>query len=285
MSILKQQRVDSLFAKDGKAVYVPVDHGIGGIKKGLEDPVKVIEKLVEYGADGTLLQLGMAKQTMDIFNSAENPPAKIIALDYRHYWKIPGHNEGVLSCFQSSTVEQAMQYGCSAVKVMIPYGGDEKVTIDHVKILTNVIREADRLDVPVMVEPMPGGKCPPEYAKDHDVIANASRIAIELGADVLKIPYSGDKERFTELVQVSRIPVTVLGGSPKDIKTVLEAAKDITECGAKAVVFGRNVWGHHDMKGVINALKDIIHDGAEVSKTVEKYNLSGSAVTEHNYTI
>ena len=60
---LKEQLINSMFAADGKAVYVPVDHGIGGIKKGLEDPVQVISLLLKAGIDGTLMQLGMAKQT------------------------------------------------------------------------------------------------------------------------------------------------------------------------------------------------------------------------------
>lgn len=282
---LKEQLINSMFAEDGKAVYVPVDHGIGGIKKGLEDPVQVISLLLKAGIDGTLMQLGMAKQTKKLFDALANPPAMIIAMDYRHYWKIPGYNKGVLDSFQSVSVEQAMDVGCTAVKVMIPYGDDEKVTISHVKILTQVVREADHFHIPVMVEPFPSGKCPEEYAKSHDVVANACRIAIELGADVLKIPYTDDKERFAELVRVSRIPVTVLGGSPKDIRTVLSVTKEIMDCGAKAVVFGRNVWGHPDMEKVVSALRSIVHQGWEVDQATVHYQLSGSAVTDQSYTI
>ena len=281
----KEKMVKDMFGSDGRAVYVPVDHGIGGIKKGLEDPVSVIERLMKSGIDGTLMQLGMAKQTMELFRKCPNPPAKVIAMDYRHYWKIPGHNEGVLDCFQSVTLEQAMRVGCTAVKVMIPYGDNEKVTIEHVRILTNVIREADREGIPVMVEPMPSGKCPKEFAEDPQVVANACRIAIELGADVLKIPYTGNKEQFSELIRVSRIPVTVLGGSPKDIRSVLSVTRDIMDCGAKAVVFGRNVWGHPRMEQVVAALKDIVHGNQEVDAVAGKYQLSGSAATDSSYTI
>lgn len=282
---IKEQLVKAMFADDGKAVYVPMDHGIGGIKKGLEDPVDVLDRLLKAGIDGTLMQLGMAKQTKQRFDAMAKPPAKVIAMDYRHYWKIPGYNEGVLGCFQSAGVEQAMAVGCSAVKVMIPYGGDPEITMGHIRILTKVVREADYLGIPVMVEPMPSGKCPQEYAGSHEVVANASRIAIELGADVLKIPYTGDQEKFTELVRVSRIPVTVLGGSPRDIRTVLSVTKEIMECGAKAVVFGRNVWGHPEMEKAVAALNAIVHGNAEVEETLEQYHLSGSAVTDPSYTI
>ena len=96
-----------------------------------------------------------------------------------------------------------MEAGCTAVKVMIPYGVDENVTIQHVKMLIDVVREADHYQIPVMAEPLPTGGCPPEYANSHEVVANACRIMLELGADVLKIPYTGDKEKIAELVQVS----------------------------------------------------------------------------------
>ena len=88
--------------------------------------MQVISLLLKAGIDGTLMQLGMAKQTKKLFDALANPPAMIIAMDYRHYWKIPGYNEGVLDSFQSVSVEQAMDVGCTAVKVMIPYGDDDK---------------------------------------------------------------------------------------------------------------------------------------------------------------
>lgn len=278
------ERVKSLFREDGKAVYVPIDHGIGGIKKGLENPSEVMRNLIDYGIDGTLMQFGMVKQTQDLFAS-EGAPARILALDYRQYWKIPGQNEGILDTFQSASVEQALKYNCSAVKVMMPYGLDGETTVKHVKLICSAVRAADRADMPIMIEPLPLGNCPDEFKHDHDVIANASRIAVELGADVLKIPYSGDAVRFKELVEVSKVPVTVLGGSPKDIKSVLDVTREIIDSGAKAVVFGRNVWGHSDVESVVKALSDIVHSDQLVDEIIKKYSLSGTAHTDSSYSL
>ena len=61
MSNLKEKRMQNLFnAKSGKAVITPIDHGFYmGAVKGLEDPVGMIEKLIKYKVDGTLLSFGL----------------------------------------------------------------------------------------------------------------------------------------------------------------------------------------------------------------------------------
>lgn len=272
---VREDRIKRLFRKDdGLAVNIPIDHGIGGVRKGLERPVETLEKLIKCGIDGTLLQFGMVKLTDHLFKDV-NSPSRMLTLDYRQYWNIPGRKDGIFGCFLSSSVEQAVKYDCDAVKVAMPYGLDYKLTEDHIKMICEVVREGDKCDMPVVVEPMPMGiDIPQELKNDPQVISNACRIAVELGADVLKAPYFEDKDLFREMVNSLKVPVMILGGSPRDIKGVLQTAQDAIEAGARGVVFGRNVWQHPKMEEVVKALIDIVHNKKNAEETVKKYNLN-----------
>ncbi len=277
-----KEKISKLFGDSGKAVYIPIDHGIGGVKKGLENPIEILETLVSCGIDGTLMQYGLAKQTISIFE--KNPAIKkIIALDYRHYWKIPGFNDGLYDCFQYATVKQAIDLNCDAVKVMVPYGENNEFTIKALKIVASVLKEASEYKVPVMVEPLPTNNCDIKYKNNFEVLNNIVRISYELGADLLKIPYIGTKEEFSKMVKDCPVPIMVLGGSPTDINELFIRTEEIIKTGSKGVVFGRNVWGHPQMKGVVKGLIEIVHHNANPSEVVKKYNLIGKSTATDSY--
>jgi DhnA family fructose-bisphosphate aldolase class Ia len=49
------------------------------------------------------------------------------------------------------------------------------------------------------------------------------------------------------------------------VEETLRVAHDAVGAGAAGVVFGRNVWQSGDTRGVIRALKSIIHDSRSVA--------------------
>ena len=56
----------SLLAPDHKALIVAMDHGQAhGVIQGLEDPGRVIDQVVEAGADGIMTTLGIVKRYRD----------------------------------------------------------------------------------------------------------------------------------------------------------------------------------------------------------------------------
>ena len=60
-----------------------------------------------------------------------------------------------------------------------------------------------------------------------------------------------------------------------NIQGVLKVAKESVEAGAKGIVFGRNVWQNPKMKALVNTLKAIVHDNAEISDTMNNFHLIG----------
>jgi class I fructose-bisphosphate aldolase len=67
-------------------------------------------------------------------------------------------------------------------------------------------------------------------------------MSVELGADALKIPYTGDVESFAHLVRVAQVPVLVLGGARSDNeRDALELFAEGLEAGCSGCLMGRNV--------------------------------------------
>jgi class I fructose-bisphosphate aldolase len=126
-----------------------------------------------------------------------------------------------------------------------------------------------------MIEPVLwGAHIPPDLKNDPDTIAHAARIALEMGADILKIPYTGDREHFRGLVERSRVPVVILGGTDMSgTRQVLQTAGDSVAAGGRGVVYGRVVWQHRNMRGLLRALKEVVHAGAGVDEAMGRHGL------------
>ena len=47
---------------------------------------------------------------------------------------------------------------------------------------------------------------------DPDTVAHCARVGNELGADVVKVPYTGDPDSFAKVVEGCCVPVVIAGG-------------------------------------------------------------------------
>ncbi len=272
----KELRVRRLFnEKSGNTVIIPVDHGFYmGAIKGLENPVSVVAELIQIGVDGTLMSFGLGKVTANLFAS-RNSIGKILTADYVLMSKVPGVVEGIFGNSIYSTVEQAVKWHFDAVKVLLAWGTNSDIQLEAIKYIGELARQCDKVDMPLMIEPVLFGEfIPQDKKKDPKVIKDACRIALELGADIIKAPYTGDKESFAEIVENSYVPVIILGGPRmKSVKDILQTAKDSVMAGGKGICFGRNVWQYSAMGDMVHALQDIVHRNSEVEEVLNKYDL------------
>jgi len=272
----KEIRLSKLFnPKSGKSMIIPIDHGIVmGNPEGLEDPVKVLEKLVELKIDGVLIGVGLTKITSHLFKG-KDAPARILTVDFPMMSTIPGEIGDIIDYEITSSVEFALKWDFNAIKVLFPWGLEKDVQMKVVKTTAYFAQECDKWGMPLMVEPvLMGNMIPVEKKKDPSMIEHASRIALELGADILKVPYTGEIERFSEFVKRIHLPVVILGGPKMDsVSDILRVAKESMLAGAKGTVFGRNVWQNPNMEKLIKALEDIVHRDEEVERTMKKYGL------------
>lgn len=161
----------------------------------------------------------------------------------------------------TGTVEDAVRLGADAVGYTV-YVGSPAQDRDFEQFRT-VRADAERLGIPVIVWAYPRGEFVAKrggreslYAVDY-----AARVALELGADIVKVnypvrsskdiespgPYAGldlsPAAAFRKVVQsAGRSLVLVSGGEKVGDAELLAKVRESMEAGATGIIFGRNLW-------------------------------------------
>ena len=125
-----------------------------------------------------------------------------------------------------------------------------------------MVEEADRIGLPVISHIYPR-----DFSKgavivhDPENIAWAVRCGIECGADVIKVPFTGDAASYRQIIACSPVPVVAAGGPRCDsLRSALEMMARVVESGARGATIGRNVWGDPDPTRALVAFRAVIHD-------------------------
>ncbi|QSO54083.1 hypothetical protein JZ785_10090 [Alicyclobacillus curvatus] len=230
----KAYRMGRLFQQvDGKTVILPVDHGIAlGHVKGLRDPLTVLRTLAKVGPDAVLLNPGLDKIASDVLYQGK-APARILTVDNFFF------NDAVFVQDRVNWAEQAVIHGYDAIKLLLPWDGTPEERMTSVRLAANFVRESERWQIPVIIEPT----LLRTAHTDDDMLSDGVRVAFELGADILKAPLPTSMEVLTEWVQSFRTPIVLLGG-PKGgtDEDLLAAVAEAMHIGVKGVAIGRKVW-------------------------------------------
>jgi DhnA family fructose-bisphosphate aldolase class Ia len=105
-------------------------------------------------------------------------------------------------------------------------------------------------------------------------VAQAARVAFELGCDVAKTTWTGDSESFKQVTSAAPIPMLVAGGANTgDTRSVLLMVEKAMKAGASGVCMGRQVFAHKHPGKVAKALRRIIHDGCSSTQAADEFNL------------
>lgn len=247
------RRLNRIFRPDGRALIVPMDHGLfDGPCKGLESPGETIAKVADGGADAVLTTYGVASRF-----AQELAPVGLILRSDGGTTSL-GTGEGPGSIFFG--VEAALRLGADALAISaFPGAANEASTLEN---LANMIDAAHAWGLPVLAEMVPGGfDSAPEYRTQAN-IALSARVGAELGADFVKIPYVAG---FDAVTSTCYVPVVILGGAKRgkehDMLVDIKAAVD---AGAAGVAVGRNVFQADDPAAMTAAVASIVHRGASV---------------------
>ena len=124
--------------------------------------------------------------------------------------------------------------------------------------------EARNWGMPLLAMIYPRGeKIQDEY--DVGAIKHAARVGGEMGADIVKVSYTGSPESFQEVVAGCNVPVVIAGGPKMDSdRDILEMVKGSIEAGGAGVSIGRNVFQHAHPTRIVQAICAIVHEGREV---------------------
>jgi fructose-bisphosphate aldolase, class I len=249
------ERLARVIPPDRKVLIIPMDHGlVFGNIAGLERPAELLATLIRSGVDGTLVSVGLARALGTQLSSA--PLSKTVPVDHQYFGSTPGGMERIQAIAPIVGVEQALAVGADAVKALFVWGLDDDVVRASILTAAALAKEAQALGVPLMLEPLWFGA--PLPAAEQDVlIVHASRIALELGADILKIPAVG-ADALAKILAWG-VPTVFLGGAKQDDPTALfTAIRNGLAAGAAGVVVGRNAWQRPDVAAAIDQIRALL---------------------------
>ncbi len=250
-------RIAQLIQRDGRALFLPVDHGyFQGPTKRLEEPRKTIEPLLPY-ADALFITRGVLRSSVDPDNT------KPIILRVSGGTSMVGKdlaNEGI-----TTSMEEAIRLNVAAVGISVFVGSEYEH--DSLLNLSKLVDEGEKYGIPVMAVTAVGKEL---GKRDARYLALSSRIAAELGARVVKTYWCKD---FDKVVQGCPVPVVMAGGPQVDTELeAFEFVHDGLQKGAIGVNLGRNIWQNNYPVAMIKAMRAIIHENATPKEAQELYD-------------
>jgi len=268
----KELRMARLFnRKSGRMVLVTLDHGICiNPMKEMENPAKVVQQIIEGGADAILLTPGIAKR---VYKDIGGRISLMLRIDGTATSLGPDltNDELIFS------VEGALRMGADAVATFGVIGVPREAQLSH-KI--GMVHDAcEKWGMPMLTEMIPAellehqfkSKAERKWPSDPEIVKYSARVAAELGADIVKGYYTGDPQTFKEVLSYCPAPYVVLGGpSSEDPDVFLSFIRESIDLGAKGVSVGRNVWAFQEPAALTRAICRIVHDDASVKEAMRE---------------
>ncbi|SHJ39949.1 2-amino-3,7-dideoxy-D-threo-hept-6-ulosonate synthase [Clostridium cavendishii DSM 21758] len=263
----KYSRLNKIFdPKSKNTIIVPMDHGITlGPIKGLENLDNNVHRLAQNGVNAVLMHKGMINSCTD-YNAYRNV-AMVMHLSGSTMYT---PNSGLKSI--TGSVYEAIALGCDAVSVHINIGdADEGKMFNDV---ANISSECLKYGIPLIAMVYARGKnVINEYAVD--VVKHSARVGAELGADIVKVNYTGSIESFQSVVEACPIPVVIAGGNKVDSEEMfLNNIYDAMKAGARGVSIGRNVFQSDNMDYLTKAISDIVHGNKRIEAVIEEFKFN-----------
>ena len=240
--------------KKGKALYLAY---VQGLEHGPEvdfndkniDPLYVLNIAEKGKYQGIVFQKGIAEKY-----SKEIKKSKIPLII-----KLNGKTKlfkGEPLSRQLCTVEEAVKLNAKAVGYTI-YIGSKYENI-MMKEFAEIEERAHEKGLPLIAWVYPRGSSVKDPTSRQNMSYSA-RVALELGADIVKLQYNGNPKDLNWAVKsAGKTKLVVAGGIKTNEKHLLKQVQDIIKSGAIGLAIGRNVWQHPKPLEITKKIQKII---------------------------
>lgn len=257
----KSIRMERIFNRNTKkAIIVPMDHGVScGPLPGMENMAHAVNEVAEGGANAVLGHKGLIRcghrqsgrdvgLVLHLSSSTDLSPAP---------------NRKTLT----ASVEDAIRHGADGVSIHVNIGDPDEAEMLH--SFGQVAHDAESWGMPLLAMVYGRGQKIPT-GLDPKIVAHCARVGMELGADVVKVPYTGDMDSFHAAVEGCCIPVLIAGG-PKTNTTreFLQMVHDAMRAGAAGLSVGRNICQHENPRKLTAILSRIVHEEMGIDEAIE----------------
>ena len=263
-------RIKKLFRGKRGLVISALDHVMEyGDQPGIEDSAKAIRSCA--GTDALLMSRFMLSRHAELLGEP-GAPTPVVRINWSSAFYYPLDYRQGNTCI-ATEVEEAVQAGAEAVICsLFLEEGDESRETQNVRVFSEVVRQKERLGIPLI------GECYVVEHKEigadrmHAKVKRVTRVMAELGADLIKCFFTG--ERFHEVVANTPLPVFTIGAEklPTDLAVLEKAAASLRQ-GARGIVFGRNIFMAADPPRLVAALNDVIDGGMSPAEAAKRHGL------------
>ncbi|MGC8599606.1 MAG: class I fructose-bisphosphate aldolase [Nitrososphaeria archaeon] len=257
MNVGKEIRIGKII-RDKRTIIVPIDHPIEGYYKELENPINVIQEMINGGADAVLLRRGTLLKAYSYI-------AGKLGVVYRVSGATGTSGDLGDQRILSSVIE-ALRYGADAVVYTIILGHPKEN--DMFQDFSRLVEDADEFGLPVIGEVDIWEKA---NVDRFEYLRQGVRALGEEGASLIKsyFPDYQEKEHYKELIKYSLVPVVAAGGAKMDSPLkVLEFVKAVMDAGAVGTSIGRNIWQYKEPSKMIKAINMIVRKNASVEQAL-----------------
>lgn len=250
-----QSRLARIFnPQDNKTVMLAFDHGyFQGPTTGLERIDINIAPLFEH-TDVLMCTRGILRAQVPV---ATNKPVVLRA---------SGANS-ILTELSNEAVAVAMddatRLNVSAVAAQVYIGTEH----EHQSI-KNIIKMVDagmRVGMPVMAVTGVGK----DMARDQRYFSLASRIAAEMGANIIKTYFVEDG--FERITAGCPVPIVIAGGKKLPENEALDMCFRAIDQGASGVDMGRNIFQSEDPVAMMKAIRAVVHGGESAAQAYQLF--------------
>lgn len=239
------------FLKEGRSMLLAYDQGLehgpsADFNDRNVDPAMIMETAAKGRFNGVVFQKGVAER----FYDGRVP----LILKLNGKTSLP---KGEPISRQVCSVEQAVSLGAKAVGYTIYLGSEFEN--EMFSEFGRIQEKAHERGLPAIAWIYPRGASV-QNDTSKEIVAYAARSGLELGADAVKIKYTGDPATFSWAVKAAAGVKVFMSGGPKapTDDDFLRQVSGVMEAGATGLAVGRNVWQNSDPLGMAEKLRKII---------------------------
>jgi DhnA family fructose-bisphosphate aldolase class Ia len=261
-----KKRLANLLGKDGKTFILAMDHAmLMDVGMKLKNPREIVASAMANGADALLTTAGTAEYCINEIGKSGLLIRGDCGTSTTHW-----SGKAFINSYETASVEMADRLGADGIINML--FTHMKSEDEEERTVARTAKNADlcsKYGMVLCVETVPGGFAYPEN-QTIDSIGFSSRLACEMGADIVKSLFVNDKEYQSRVIETCYRPLIVLGGgAAKTDEELLSSTKAAIDMGCNGVAYGRVVWNHKKIDKICQALSMIIHENASVEQAME----------------
>ncbi|HAT1514740.1 3-hydroxy-5-phosphonooxypentane-2,4-dione thiolase [Morganella morganii] len=250
-----QSRLARIFnPQDNKTVMLAFDHGyFQGPTTGLERIDINIAPLFEH-TDVLMCTRGILRAQVPV---ATNKPV-VLRASGANSILTELSNEAV-----AVAMDDAVRLNVAAVAAQVYIGTEHEH--QSIKNIISMVDAGMRVGMPVMAVTGVGK----DMARDQRYFSLASRIAAEMGANIIKTYFV--EEGFERITAGCPVPIVIAGGKKLPENEALDMCFRAIDQGASGVDMGRNIFQSEDPVAMMKAIRAVVHGGESAAQAYQLF--------------